>query len=133
MADLIKTGDIKPGYRSDHSIITMDIILSNFSHGKRTWKFNNSLLQNRDYLNLVNKIIQEERHTLITTNWTILISHHISQDIPRKLLYCLYNFCIMVFLLILNRSCLLVVVPIVLGIVTQIVNTLQFPLSIHQF
>ena len=31
-----------------------------------------------------------------------------------------------------NRSCLLVVVPIVLGIVTQIVNTLQFLLSIHQ-
>ena len=31
-----------------------------------------------------------------------------------------------------NHSCLLVVVPIVLGIVTQIVNTLQFLLSIHQ-
>ena len=42
------------------------------------------------------------------------------------------NFCIVV-LLISNRSCLLVVVPIVLGIVTQIINTLQFPLSIHQF
>ena len=60
MADLIKTCDIKPGYRSDHSIITMDIILSNFNHGKGTWKFNNSLFQNQDYLNLVNKIIQEE-------------------------------------------------------------------------
>ena len=35
-------------------------------------------------------------------------------------------------LLISNRSCLLVVVPIVLDIVTQIVNTLQFLLSIHQ-
>ena len=43
------------------------------------------------------------------------------------------NFCIVVLLLISNRSCLLVVVPIVLGIVTQIANTLQFPLSIHQF
>ena len=42
------------------------------------------------------------------------------------------KFCIVVILLILNRSCLLVVVPIVLGIVTQIVNTLQFLLSIHQ-
>ena len=41
-------------------------------------------------------------------------------------------FCIVVLLLTLNRSCLLVVVPIVLGIVTQIVNTLQFLLSIHQ-
>ena len=42
------------------------------------------------------------------------------------------NFCIVVLLLISNRSCLLVVVPIVLGIVTQIVNTLQFLLFIHQ-
>ena len=42
------------------------------------------------------------------------------------------NFCIVVLLLISNRSCLLVVVPIVLGIVTQIINTLQFLLSIHQ-
>ena len=60
MTDLIKTCDIKPGYRSDHSIITMDIILSNFNDGKGTWKFNNSLLQIQDYLNLVNKIIQGE-------------------------------------------------------------------------
>ena len=35
------------------------------------------------------------------------------------------NFCIVVLLLTSNRSCLLVVVP-------QIVNTLQFLLSIHQ-
>ena len=42
------------------------------------------------------------------------------------------NFCIVVLPLTSNRSCLLVVVPIVLGIVTQIVNTLQFLLSIHQ-
>ena len=42
------------------------------------------------------------------------------------------NFCIVVLLLTSNRSCLLVVVLIGLGIVTQIVNTLQFLLSIHQ-
>ena len=59
MSDLIKTCDIKVGYRSDHSIITMDIVLTNFNQGKGTWKFNNSLLQNQDYLNLV-KIIHEE-------------------------------------------------------------------------
>ena len=42
------------------------------------------------------------------------------------------NFCIVVLPVTSNRSCLLVVVPIVLGIVTQIINTLQFLLSIHQ-
>ena len=49
-----------------------------------------------------------------------------------KLQHLCINFCIVVLLLISNCSCLLVVVSIVLGIVTQIVNTLQFPLSIHQ-
>ena len=48
-----------------------------------------------------------------------------------KLQHLCINFCIVV-LLISNRSCLLVAVPIVLDIVTQIVNTLQFLLSIHQ-
>ena len=50
-----------------------------------------------------------------------------------KLQHLCINFCIVVLLLISNRSCLLVVVPIVLGIVTQIANTLQFLLTIHQF
>ena len=49
-----------------------------------------------------------------------------------KLQHLCINFCIVVLLLISNRSCLLAVVPIVLDIVTQIVNTLQFLLSIHQ-
>ena len=48
-----------------------------------------------------------------------------------KLQHLCINFCIVVLLLTSNRSCLLVVVPIVLGIVTQIVNTLQFLLSIQ--
>ena len=49
-----------------------------------------------------------------------------------KLQHLCIDFCIVVLLLISNRSCLLVVVPIVQDIVTQIVNTLQFLLSIHQ-
>ena len=49
-----------------------------------------------------------------------------------KLQHLCINFCIVVLLLISNCSCLVVVVPIVLDIVTQIVNSLQFLLSIHQ-
>ena len=47
-----------------------------------------------------------------------------------KLQHLCINFYIVVLPLTSNRSCLLVVVPIVLG--TQIVNTSQFLLSIHQ-
>ena len=50
----------------------------------------------------------------------------LSTDVFSKPQHLCINFCIVVLLLISNRSCLLVLVPIVLGIVTQIVNTLQF-------
>ena len=50
-----------PSYRSDHSIIEMNINLSEFKHGKGYWKFNNSLLKNKNYLQLINKIIEEEK------------------------------------------------------------------------
>ena len=56
----------------------------------------------------------------------------LSTDVFSKPQHLCINFCIVVLLLISNSSCVLVVVPIVLGIVTQIVNTLQFLLSIHQ-
>ena len=42
MTDIIETINIKPGYRSDHSIMEMQITTSNFTHGSGTWKFNNS-------------------------------------------------------------------------------------------
>ena len=39
----------------------MQIITSNFKHGKGIWKFNNSLLKNPEYLTLINKVIEEEK------------------------------------------------------------------------
>ena len=36
--------NILPGYRTDHSLITMSITMSNFTKGNSYWKFNNSLL-----------------------------------------------------------------------------------------
>ena len=57
---IIDNCEIKPGYRSDHSCIELTITLNNFKIGKGIWKFNNSLLKNQDYLNLINKVIKEE-------------------------------------------------------------------------
>ena len=50
MADMIDSCNIKPSYRSDHSIIEIKITMDNFIRGRGTWKFNNSLLKNSDYL-----------------------------------------------------------------------------------
>ena len=60
MSNIIKSCSIKAGYRSDHSIIELEIILNKFIRGKGLWKFNNSLLKDQEYLTLVNKIIAEE-------------------------------------------------------------------------
>ena len=60
MADLITNCDIKAGYRSDHSLIEMDILLDCFRKHKEVWKFNNSLLSNMKYLDLINKAIQQK-------------------------------------------------------------------------
>ena len=61
MTDIIDSTSILPSYRSDHSIIEININLSSFKHGKGYWKFNNSLLKNQEYLDLINKIITEEK------------------------------------------------------------------------
>ena len=61
LTDIIETIDIKPGYRSDHSIVEMQINTNKFVQGSGIWKFNNSLLKKQDYLNLINKVITEEK------------------------------------------------------------------------
>ena len=56
---LTSRADIKPGYRSDHSIITLQLNISNDSRGKGFWKFNTSLLHDPNYLDLIKQIIKE--------------------------------------------------------------------------
>ena len=70
--------DILPGYRSDQSMIILEIKFSNFRQGKGFWKLNNSLLQDLEYVNKVNAIIKKTlKHMLLLRiiektwlNWT---------------------------------------------------------------
>ena len=59
LVDLMSDCRIQPGYRSDHSILEIGIILNSFKRGRGLWKFNCSLLQNKDYIHEVNKTIEE--------------------------------------------------------------------------
>ena len=52
---------IKPGYRSDHSIVYMHISLDFKPRGPGLWKFNNSLLQDETYTTEIKEYIN---HTL---------------------------------------------------------------------
>ena len=50
---------ILPGYRSDHSIIEINLNFNNEGKGKTFWKFNNSLLYNSDFSKEVKDVIIE--------------------------------------------------------------------------
>ena len=60
MMDIIHKCDVKASYRSDHSIISLEIIQNRFTIGKGVWKFNNNLLKNKDYLKTINSVIDDE-------------------------------------------------------------------------
>ena len=57
--DFVKNCDIGISYRSDHSIIILQLCFSSVQHGKGLWKFNNSLLMDIEYVNCINRKIEE--------------------------------------------------------------------------
>mgnify|MGYP003691480061 CR=1 FL=1 len=44
LSNIVENFSIKPGYRSDHSAVVMELKFNTFSRGHGLWKFNNSLL-----------------------------------------------------------------------------------------
>ena len=59
--DLIDKCNVKPGYLSDHSFIELLVTFSKFQHGRALWKFNCSLLKDKEYLSNFNNIIDQEK------------------------------------------------------------------------
>ena len=58
----VKSSDIMTCYRSDHSPIFILLKLNEFKHGKGLWKFNNSLLKDIEYIECINKYIDQIKH-----------------------------------------------------------------------
>ena len=48
-----------PGYRTDHSLVHIEIDLGKILRGRGFWKFNVSLLHDKEYVNIVKQEIQE--------------------------------------------------------------------------
>ena len=57
----IQVVDHENSYRSDHTPVVLTLKLTEFKHGKGFWKFNNSLLKDREYVNLVKSQIKETK------------------------------------------------------------------------
>lgn len=50
---------ILPGYRIDHSMIYLKMEFGKFKKGHSYWKFNNSLLHDREYVNTIKNLIMQ--------------------------------------------------------------------------
>ena len=59
----IKNANIKTGYKTDHRLITLEISFNENIPGRGYWKFNSSLLQDKEYVNQVKKVIKETTET----------------------------------------------------------------------
>ena len=74
----IRSSSIKPGYRSDHSLVTISIKKKEFKRDRTFWKFNNSLLKDLDYVNIIKGLIET-----VKQQYAILIySPNELKDIP---------------------------------------------------
>ena len=62
MLTYLRNCKIEPSYRSDHSMVILELVFNPFIRGKGLWKFNNSLLSDIDYVNIVkDKILDVKR------------------------------------------------------------------------
>ena len=57
LADFISDCSIIPGYRSDHSIVSLNMKVPQLKRGPGLWKFNNSLLEDKLYENTITELI----------------------------------------------------------------------------
>ena len=56
---LLRNCEIDISYKSDHSIILLELQFTVRTHGKGFWKFNNSVLEDIEYVNLINLKIND--------------------------------------------------------------------------
>ena len=59
MSTYVTDVDIEAGYRTDHSMITITLTFGKLEYRNRLlWKFNNSLLKDKTFVNEINDVIK---------------------------------------------------------------------------
>ena len=54
---------IIPGFRTDHNSIILKLKLHENDRGKGYWKFNNTLLKDKEYVKIVKNVINDVKQT----------------------------------------------------------------------
>ena len=72
LLSLTENVNIRPGYRTDHSIVELELRLSDFIKGKGFWKFNNALLRDNTDIEKVENTISSviEKYAAPIYNFT---------------------------------------------------------------
>ena len=68
--NFVSDTNIIPGYRTDHSAITLNLNFSPHSRGKGYWKFNNSLLHDKNCVKLIKESIEEIKEQYAVSPYT---------------------------------------------------------------
>ena len=57
----VASADILPGFKTDHSLITLNISLQSNPRGRGFWKLNTSLLTDTDYIDMIKLTIEQTK------------------------------------------------------------------------
>ena len=64
----VVSADIVPGFKTDHSLITLNISLHTNPRGRGFWKLNGSLLSNTDYIDMIKQAIEQTKEKYTDDN-----------------------------------------------------------------
>ena len=75
MSQYVVDAEIIPGYRTDHSGITLKLKLLESERGKGYWKFNNTLLKDNEYVTLIKNTIEDVKKTYVNNGNDVNIAN----------------------------------------------------------
>ena len=61
LLDIVNLCVIKPGYSADNPFVIIKLCICRIKQGRGLWELNCSLLKNKDYIILVNNLINREK------------------------------------------------------------------------
>ena len=83
LSNLVENCTIKPGYRSDHSIVLLELKFNPFKRGRDLWKYNHTLLTDKECVLKAKETIQSISSQYLVTigNFNFQCKHGINESL----------------------------------------------------